>query len=568
MKKFGLTRSQTIILLILASLDCLVICALVVSAGWLLAPSRQQAAAPVVVPAGSPAENPPAVTSAETSAEPQRGGPTPVPTWTPMPTPGAVQVGFVSDYCPFNVPDDVDVECGAIDVPELRGDPEPGVVRLPVAIYHSTAENPAPDPVIFLSGGPGGSAVEPIARLSETFIAPLLEERDVIVFDQRGTGRARPALACPDYIAVPMSDVERSFRANSRSAEAYVNNLLDCRDWLRRRDIRLEAYTSAASAADVNDIVRVLGYERVNLYGGSYGTRLALTVMRDYPEIVRSAVLDSAVPVELNIYTEQAAKTAYAWDAFFDGCAADPACSAAYPNLEETYYDLLERLDRRPLLVIVDNPRTGWANYFYLDDMEMMGLLFFSLQVTDFIPYLPQMIDELSHGRTGTLSWLLSIPLGEEEGSPINIGVLLSVNCHEEVFATTPEEIETRYAEYPRTEDFARAGVLGNAQTYYDLCTAWGAAPFEPREGEPVHSEVPTLVIAGEFDSATPPPFGLQVADNLVHSYYYEFPRMGHTPSISYGGCPLDVALAFLDVPNVPPEPACLVDPGPEFVID
>ncbi len=552
-----LTQTQIVILAALALVDCLVVAglgAVVVTQTLRVAPTP-----PTEIPAASPVLAQATATLAATAPSTQAP-----PTWTPVPTALSSDgrpAGFVYDYCPFTVPEGVEVDCGFIDVPETHGGDPEKTIRLAVAVYHSGAEDPAPDPVLYLSGGPGGGAVEPIATVYETFIAPILATRDFVVFDQRGTGHSNPALTCPDYIAVPMNRVERNFRANSDAAERYVNELLDCHDWLVRRDIDVAAYTSAASAADINTIVEVLGYTQINLYGGSYGTRLAQTVMRDFPHIVRSAVLDSAVPIELELYNEQAAKTAYALKTLFDGCAADPACNAAYPNLQQVYYDLIARLDAAPILVRALDPKTGFPFYVQIDGVELTGIIFFGLQLTDYIPYLPRLIYDIANDDYVMLSDLLSVPLDTED--VINIGMFLSVNCHEEIFATTPEQIEADYALYPETEAFARASLMGSAETYEDLCRQWGAAPFDPREGEPLTSAIPTLIIAGEYDSATPPTFGKQIAENLTTSYFFEFPGHGHVASITTAGCPFEVALAFLEGPWREPDAACLADMGP-----
>ncbi len=555
-KKF--TRTQILILAGLALMNCLVISLM---GGAVVFQTLNAAKRPAATVATAPTALAPTATSLPRHETP--------PTWTPIPTPQRRQrpAGFIYDPCPFAVPEGADVECGFIDAPERYDGSSDATIRLAVAVYYSVSDTPAPDPVIYLSGGPGGSAVEPISTVYADFIRPILEERDFIVFDQRGTGNSKPALACPDYIAVPLNRMEREFRANAAAAQQYVNKLVDCSDWLKRRDIDVSAYTSAASAADVHTVLTTLGYSQVNLYGGSYGTRLAQTVMRDYPQIVRSAVLDSVVPIETNIYREHAAKAYEALSVLFAGCASDPDCSAAYPNLDQTYYNLVKSMDADPIVVKGKDPKTGFYFYVMIDGVELTGIIFSSLQLTEYIPRLPQLIDDIARRDYALLSAILSEAINGEDS--INVGMFLSVNCSEEVFATTPEELTGDYALYPETEAFAKASLFDDIELYFTLCRQWGAADLDPREVEPLQSAIPTLILAGEYDSATPPFFGRQLAGHLEQTYYIELPGQGHCASIYPGGCPSEIARAFLHDPTRSPDVACMAEmTGPDFIVE
>ncbi|MBN2393611.1 MAG: alpha/beta fold hydrolase, partial [Anaerolineae bacterium] len=306
------TKKQQFVLILLAVVTCLVITLL---GSIMISQTRRQATGPsATLATATPVPTTPTPVSSPTSP------PTLPPTWTPTPE---VRVlietpSFEQTQCPFDVPLDAQVDCGFVFVREERGGTDPNdVIRLAIAVYHSTSADPLSDPVIFLQGGPGSGAVEDIVYAYDTLIAPILAERDFIVFDQRGTGLSQPLLDCPEYSRLVERQLRQGFFIGDEDPARYTAALLNCRDQLTLRGANLAAYTSAASAADVNDIVTVLGYDQVNLYGASYGTRLAQTVMRDFPGIVRSAVLDSALPLEIHIYNEQAAKTNYALNKLF-----------------------------------------------------------------------------------------------------------------------------------------------------------------------------------------------------------------------------------------------------------
>ena len=552
------TKKQLIILLGMAVMTCLVITIL---GGIMVSQMSRQAARPSA-PVATATPAPVTATPAPTSPPP--------PTWTPTPE---VRVlietpAFEQTRCPFDVPLDVTVDCGMVIVRQDRGGGDPNdVIRLAVAVYRSTSAAPQPDPVVFLQGGPGSGAVEGIVHIYDTFIAPILAERDFIVFDQRGTGLSQPTLDCPEYARLIERQLRQGFFLGNEDPAHYTAALLNCRDQLTRRGANLATYTSAASAADVNDMITILGYDQVNLYGASYGTRLAQTVMRDFPGIVRSAVLDSALPLEIHIYNEQAAKTDYVLNKLFDGCAAHPGCNAAYPNLEQMYYDLVAQLDAEPVSVwgvVASDGRTFNVN---VNGVQLTSAVFFAMYATDFIPMVPQMIDDVRQGDYTWLRIFLASPMFMEGG--VSLGMMLSVNCHEEIFATTPAEINAANDAYPNTAAFGKSALFGSAEEHYALCEAWGAAPFDPREIEPVRSPIPALILAGEYDPATPPAFGLQVAENLPNSYFFEFPGRGHTVSISVHECPFEMVLAFLADPLMEPDSMCMWDmTGPDFFVD
>lgn len=555
----SLTRTQLLILAALALADVLIIALMggVILVQTLRAPGTPQQ---VVVVAGVTATPPPTRTRPPTR--------TPPPTWTPRVTP-TTEPGlpvFEETTCFFSEPNGVEVTCGHLNVPEDRTGLLTDTIELAVAVYHSVHPDPAPDPVVFLQGGPGSGAIDIMPHVYPTFVLPLLRERDVIVFDQRGTGLSQPSLDCPEYSQALQRELRQGyfFESEGGSTDRYVDALLQCRDRLTGSGVNLAAYTSAASAADIHDLTEALGYEQVNLYGVSYGTRLAQTVMRDYPEIVRSAVLDAALPLEVHIYNEQAAKTDYVLNKLFEGCAADADCRATYPNLEQVYNDVVAQLNAEPVEVWGITMNNGRTFHATIDGVEMTSAIFFAMYVTDYIPYTPQMIFDVRDGRYDLLRSFLSAPLYFEDS--IHMGMMLSVNCHEEVFATTPEELDADLARFPGTEAFARAVLFGSAERHFEFCRAWGAAPFDPVEVEPVVSDIPALVLVGEYDPATPPDFGRQVAANLNNSYFFEFPGLGHGCAVDGPGCPLDIALAFLDDPYSAPDSTCIQEmDGPDF---
>jgi pimeloyl-ACP methyl ester carboxylesterase len=207
---------------------------------------------------------------------------------------------FDQAACPFKLPLDVvegkQVRCGYLTVLEDRASSSGKTIRLAVAIFKAPRTPAAPDPVIYLYGGPGGALLSGLGpALSGSFRAALAPDRDLILLDQRGTGYSQPSLTCPEVTKLDEQYADQQI-SRSEQVTLQVQAMRQCHDRLVKQGINLNAYTTIADATDVHDLIQALGYKQVNLYGVSYGTRLALTVMRLFPASIRSVVLDSTVP--------------------------------------------------------------------------------------------------------------------------------------------------------------------------------------------------------------------------------------------------------------------------------
>src|SRR5579859_1247331 len=475
-------------------------------------------------------------------------------TLTPAPTSAPYKPVFERTTCNFQVPSGAIVDCGFLVVPQDRGGNLADTIRLAVAHYRSPNQVGA-GPIVYLQGGPGDAAITSLAGAYSSFIEPLLAQGDVIVFDQRGAGLSQPALSCDEISSVSLSDALHLFPANQRVAR-YWAAFLACRDRLTSNGARLAAYTTAASAADVRDLAAALGYQQINLYGVSYGTRLAQAVMRAYPGLVRSAVLDSVVPLELKVYNTTTAASDEALQALFNGCAADPTCAAAYPDLGQVFAGLVAQLNTQPLVVKTADVSSGSSYTTTVNGTDLTGYLLWAMQSSDYIPAIPQSLYRLKKGDASFLSPLAALPQASD--SVNSLGDLLSINCHEQIFATTAAELDASLAGHPTTSALSLVASFGG-ETLYSLCQAWGAAPFDPHDSQPLSSDIPTLLFAGSYDPITRPANAQQLAARLTHGTVVEFPGMSH--ALSFGAasqCPLSIALSFLANPSAPPKSDCL----------
>ncbi len=484
--------------------------------------------------------------------------PTSAPTATPEPLPSYEPL-FESASCPMDTPAGAMVDCGYLTVPEDRTQPDGRQVRLAVAILRSTSPTPAPDPIIYLEGGPGGTALNSLDVWVEQ---GFLTTRDMIVFSQRGSVYAEPSLNCPE--------VEDWTKRYMGSPEGFIKSqMLRCHSRLVEGDLNLRMYNSANSAADIEDLRRALGYEQINLLGISYGTRLALTAMRDAPDHVRSVVLDSTYPPNVDSFAEHAANAVRAYDMLFDGCAADPACNAAFPNLKNDFYNLVAELNAEPFRTTVDDPMTGQQMRVQITGNDVAGLLFLSLYHTEIIPELPQVFAVAANGEYDLLVFLVQLATLSGYNTPYNNddwfseGMYYSVQCREEYPFTDEAEVRATRDAFPEFEDYFVDGYKLDGL----LCGLWRVGEADSRENQPVHSDIPTLILAGSYDPITPPAWGMRAAETLSSSYFYEFPGYGHGVSV-LGGCPTSITQAFLDNPTVAPDGSCIAGIGtPTFTV-
>ncbi len=469
--------------------------------------------------------------------------------------------------CPFPLPageiEADTIDCGYLIVPENRHDLDTEFVELAVAILYSTGIDPEPDPLIYLAGGPGDSALLDVESWTNSSFRA---NRDIILFDQRGTGFSYPNLACPEADEDP---------ENGEQA---------CYDRLLREGVDLAAYNSAASTADITDLITVLELEALNIYGVSYGTRLALTIMRDQPADIRSVMLDSAYPPHVAGLDDQPGNAASAIQHLFATCAQAAACTSAYGDLEQTFYTLVDDWNAEPALAY---------DYELEEEIEVFGddlvdKLFQALYSTNAIPVLPYAIALLADGEIDYGLELLSgaytaadvalLDAGEElpEVAVIDFdpdeydipaedssGMYNSVECYEEVHFNSPAAAAASVA---GTAPQLAEQLITSVDEQFVSCAIWNIERAPALENEPVVSDIPTLILAGSFDPITPPAWGRAAAEYLGNSTFIEFPHGGHG-LIDGGDCPVNIMLEFIDNPVATPNTGCVADIRLEFYV-
>ena len=443
------------------------------------------------------------------------------------------------------------VECGYLTVPEEWDNPTGPTIRLAVAILKANSDNPAPDPVVMLQGGPGGSTIDLYTQILPA-TGRLWADRDIILFDQRGTLYSEPSLTCPEYMDLVIETLDDDL-SDEQFREMFNETITECRDRLVDEGVNLSAFDSRENALDVPALVQALGYEEYNLYGVSYGTLLAQHVMRFNPEGLRSVILDSVVPPGVDWFVNAPQTQNRSYEELFAACAADAECNEAYPNLRQVFYETVDRLNAEPAYITVTDSETGETHRALVDGDTLLGAVFQMSYSTDIFPMIPGIIYDARANRFDVLGRILSLLVFDRT---MSYGMYYAVNCSED------GDVEESDLDLSGLPEQVAALNDDSVISYLEACAIWDVEPLGDEIDEPVQSDIPTLLLSGHFDPITPPQYAEVAAETLPNSYQVVFPWGGHGAAGS-GECQDSMILQFLDNPAQAPNDACVAEHGP-----
>jgi pimeloyl-ACP methyl ester carboxylesterase len=455
---------------------------------------------------------------------------------------------------PAGVQEGTDLECGKLIVPELYEAPEGPTISLAVVIIKAKETPKQPDPVVFAQGGPGASTIDYFIQVLPS--GRLRTNRDLVLFDQRGTLNSKPNLFCQEIFDETIATLPLNLKA-AEAEQRYNAAAMQCHDRLAKQGVNLQAYNSVENASDIESLRIALGYDQINLYGVSYGTLLALHTMHQYPDALRSVIIDSVVPMDKNFNYDAPNSEDRAFTELFKACQEDAKCSAAYPNLEKTFFDLVARLNKKPVTIKLTDAEDGKVYDALINGDTLISSFFQMLYITEIIPFLPKTIEDISLGHYSFLERILSQTALDRTTS---YGMYFSTTCAE-VGDVDPAQFTYQNIRPEIAKDQAIYNA-GNAA----LCKAWNVPVLDPAQEKPVVSDIPTLIFNGRFDPITPPAYGQEVADTLSHSYYFVFPNTGHG-AISSTACADRIFLEFLNDPQTKPDGSCIAQiPAVTFI--
>jgi len=398
--------------------------------------------------------------------------------------------------------------CGTYEVFEDRAAGAGRTIPLHVVLLPARGESALPDPVVFFAGGPGVATTEMATGLA-TFYADDLERRDFLLVDYRGTGRSRP-LFCPYQ--------QGESRGVAEALETFlpVDRLAECVDALDDT-ANLALYTTPNIVDDVAEVARALGYEKVNLSGGSYGTRAVLVFMDRHPEMVRVALLEGVTPTWARMPVSFAADAQAALDGWYRECAEDPACAAAFPDPEGDLEKVLAELDLGPKVIEVVDPKTRETVELSLSRNAFVQALRYMLYSSLGALKIPAFVNAAANGDWEPMAQTAYTVAGFLMAS-IPDGLYLSVTCTEDVDRIGPNAAAVQ------------TGFLGDFRLRQQVaaCEQWVAGEVPPGFFEPVESDAPVLILSGERDPVTPARWGYAVQEFLPNSVHLVIPDGGH----------------------------------------
>lgn len=506
----------------------------------------------LVSPAWSPA-------AASSPGEGPRAAPQAAPSLAPPARTLAQQgVSIEPRSCDFdqttNLATGLTLECHWLTVPEEHANPAGPKIRLAVAIIRAGGPGRDPVPVIFLQGGPGGSTIDTYLQLIP--LDPRLREfnRDIILFDQRGTMYTEPALFCEETYQLGIDLLDQDIPEQEADRQ-YMDALKACRDRLASEGANLSAYDSLENAADVDALRQALGYDKVHLYGVSYGTLLALHVMRAYPEGLASVTLDSVAPPQINTIADQPRVINRGLEALFSACEADRQCSRAFPDLKEVFYQQVDRLNEQKAPLKLTNYEDGKVYPALLDGDTVLAVVIQMLYSTDLLPLIPRTIYQVRAGDYRVLETILSNVVFDRS---VSYGMFYSVWCSEEN-DIQPGDVKLEGLP-PQLYDEQK----DSAEQFQQTCAFWDVEPLDDVANQAVQSDIPTLVLSGAFDPVTPPEYAEAAAAGLSNHTFVVFPNGGHG-AVTSGECQDSIFRQFLDDPSRAPDTSCAAKMEMEF---
>ena len=440
-----------------------------------------------------------------------------------------------------------EIRCATYAVWEDREARKGRKIGINLTILPAKGPNPEPDPIFYFGGGPGeGVAAYAPYLAGDPALKEIRQKRDIVLIDQRGTGRSNP-LDCTLY-GDPV-DFRRA------ATDLYpLDAVRACKAELEKRaDLRL--YTTALAADDFNEIRGWLGYKKIDLYGGSYGTRMAQVYLRRHPETVRTVTLIAVAPVNVLNPLTHAYAGKRAMDLLLAECHADAACRAAFPDVRKELEAVLARVEQG-VVVPVTNTRTGEK----VEVRPSRGLVAEGIRFLMYGPRggsLPLQIHKAYQGDLGPIVHM-AIERRLDLDEALYMGLLFSVTCAEDLPYITEELTRER-----------TAGTLlrdYRIRQQKAVCEVWPRGAVTEDVHEPVRSDVPTLLISGEWDPVTPPEFGDSVAKQLPNSLHVVVPKGSHGGA---GKCTDDLIARFIEQGSVQGlDPSCVKDyPGPRFMV-
>ncbi len=402
----------------------------------------------------------------------------------------------------------VAAECGQLTVPENSAKPDGRQIRLAFARVPAISRRKQPDPLFVIAGGPGMAATTFYATAAPVF-ARIHRDRDIVLLDQRGTGGSNP-LNCEGGDELDLHPTDSAITAETRTCLEKLGTKAD-----------VAQYTTSVAVNDLERLRAALNYESIDLYGVSYGTRVAQQYLRRFPQHARALILDGVVPPELTLGAGMALDAEHSLERILARCASETECRNRFGDPAQDYHDLWQGLQAHDVPVTVANPTTGEPTHFGFTRFHLATVLRLSIYSAEQTALLPLLLHETHGSKDFSPLAAQFLLLTQEYTDAVAVGMNNTVACTEDV------------AFYdPKTTDRAKLEntFLGTAQLdgLLAVCKIWPRGPIDSDFHAPLHSAVPVLLLSGSDDPITPPAYAEQARHGLTNSLHIVLKDFGH----------------------------------------
>jgi pimeloyl-ACP methyl ester carboxylesterase len=477
--------------------------------------------------------------------------------------------------CPDGVfPEDRVVDCGFIRVPQDRRHPHAKQITVAAAVVHASVDDRAADPIVFLDGGPSFGAIDPFA-LDLYFVgAPYAEDHDLVLVDTRGTGLSTPYLGCPELDEALVKAFYSGPTVASHSLRIYRNALRDCWDRLVSSGVDPSDFSSAESAADLEDLRRALAVDEWNLLAVSADGVLGLTYMRLFPHGIRSAIVDSGQSPNMLWGLDHDRGLAEMLESIFSACRANAVCQSTYPGIRRAFHRKLARLNRHPVTfsipdflprpvrlrvdgagLLTDTLTQIWPGDLSFPEGNVHNMLDFAWRTT--------------HGDLvgAYRDWFGTGPVENDHVNDVLAqGKTMSYVCRDLVSFITPPDLRQAVRDLPAMAPRYLDSDFDLADAYVQPmspagCRYWPVGRADSAQHRVVRSAIPTLVLTSTYDVGVPPTSVRPMLPGLSRSTYVELPASAHLQLASYtigNDCARAIANAFLADPAARPDTSCV----------
>ncbi|MGM0481728.1 MAG: alpha/beta hydrolase [Pseudomonadota bacterium] len=422
---------------------------------------------------------------------------------------------------------DEQLQCGFVSVPENYQQPDERTLRIHYAILPAVTEAKKTDPLLILAGGPGQAATE-LAPMITRMFKQVRKQRDILLIDQRGTGKSN-ALSC---------DIEHADELIRADDEQDLEQMArDCRQQYTHTD--LTQYNTLNSIRDFEQVRRELGIQQLNLYGASYGTRVGLKYLQQFPDSVRTISLDAVAPPQVIIGPFGLNGNA-AFQAMLKDCQLQSACARQFPRLGQDYQKVMTDLEKQSALLETNDPLTHQPLTLRMTAGRFSSIIRMALYSPFTRQLLPYTINQAVEQNYQPILGLMGGTTVAAQNS-IYLGLMLSVVCSEDI----PRADAQLFSE--DADNNFIGGRTGDA--FKDMCNGWVAEPVEPGWDDPVVSDKPVLLLSGTQDPVTPAKWGNLAAQTLANSRHLVAQHASHT--IAGHTCANEIVAEFIKTASV-----------------